>query len=443
MEHCKLQIGCLVVVLYIAFIYVRECRRTGRSLKESLFDELLTVGIICIFFDGVTAYTVNHLDTVNDTLNRMLHMCYLLSIDTVVFSLFVYMLHSAGNLPGSIEKKLLLYGPFVINVIIVVTNIGSLEYRIGRVTNYSMGVSAYTCYTTVAIYTLFTMVVFFKQWRYIADHKRTSIFTYLMVLLAVTGVQVLVPEALISSIAPTVLIVGVYMNMEDPARRELAHFHKEMVMGFATLIESKDDNTGGHVRRTTLYAKLLAKELYNRKLYRGILTKDYMKNIVKAAPMHDIGKISIPDAILQKPGKLTDEEFAVMKQHTEEGGKIIQETFGHLSNQDYRDVAYQVARYHHEKWNGRGYPEGLKEEEIPLCARIMAVADVFDAVSQNRCYREAMPLDKCFGIIKEGSGKDFDPTIAEVFLTIRQQVEEIHQTEITALMQRKKGARLF
>lgn len=443
MEHCKLQLGCLVAVLYIAFIYIRECKRTGRSLKDSLFDELLTVGIICIVFDGLTAYTVNHLDTVNGTLNRILHMCYLLSIDTLVFSLFVYMLNSAGSLPKTLGMKLLTYGPFAINVILVITNIGSLEYCIGETTNYSMGISAYTCYTTVAVYILLTMIVFFRQWNYIADHKRTSIFTYLMVLLVVTTIQVLVPEALISSIAPTILIIGIYMNMEDPARRELAHFHKEMVMGFATLIESKDDNTGGHVRRTTLYAKLLAKELRERKHYRDILTKDYMKNIVKAAPMHDIGKISIPDAVLQKPGKLTEEEFATMKQHAECGGKIIQDTFGHLSNQEYRDVAYQVARYHHEKWNGKGYPEGLKGEEIPLCARIMAVADVFDAISQNRCYRAAMPLDKCFEIIKEGSGKDFDPVIADVFLEIREQVEEIHRTEITALKERRKGARLF
>lgn len=443
MEYCKLQMGCLVVVLYIAFIYIREFRRTGKSLKDSLFDELLVVGIICIVFDGLTAYTVNHLDTVNQNLNHFLHMCYLLSIDTVVFSLFMYMLNSAGTLPKSMKMKVLTYGPFVINIFLVVANIGNLEYRLGKTTNYSMGMSAYTCYATVAVYTLLTMIVFFRKWSYIADHKRISIFTYLMVLLVVTTIQMFVPEALISSIAPTILIIGVYMNMEDPARRELAHFHKEMVMGFATLIESKDDNTGGHVRRTTLYAKALAKELRDRKYYRDVLTKDYMKNIVKAAPMHDIGKISIPDAVLQKPGKLTDEEFAIMKQHAENGGKIIQETFGHLSNQEYRDVAYQVARHHHEKWNGRGYPEGLKGEEIPLCARIMAVADVFDAISQNRCYRAAMPLDTCFNIIKEGSGKDFDPLIAEVFLEIREKIEEIHQTEIAALKEHKKSSRLF
>ena len=102
------------------------------------------------------------------------------------------------------------------------------------------------------------------------------------------------------------------------------------------------------------------------------------------------------------------------------------ETFGHLGDEEYAKMAYEVARFHHEKWNGRGYPEGMKEDEIPLCARIMAVADVFDAISEKRCYRDAMPMDKCFAIIKEGSGTDFDPVIADLFVEIRDKVEAIH-----------------
>lgn len=143
--------------------------------------------------------------------------------------------------------------------------------------------------------------------------------------------------------------------------------------------------------------------------------------------MHDIGKIAVPDVILQKPGKLTEEEFEQMKLHTIKGGRIIQDTFGNLGDIQYRDMAFQVARHHHEKWNGKGYPDRLQKEEIPLCARIMAIADVFDAVSEKRCYRDAMPLEQCFAIIENGKGTDFDPLLAEVFLDIRQQVEEIYQ----------------
>lgn len=221
----------------------------------------------------------------------------------------------------------------------------------------------------------------------------------------------------------TVALLGKLMG----TTKELKQYHEEMVMGFATLVENKDGSTGGHIKRTTMYVKLLAEELLRRGGYEEVLTKPYIKNLCMAAPMHDIGKIAIPDVILQKPGKLTAEEFEVIKSHAVSGGRIIEETFGHLGDEAYTKMAYQVARYHHEKWNGKGYPEGLKGREIPLSARIMAIADVFDALSEKRCYREAMPLDKCFEIIFEGSGQDFDPVLTEIFLDIRDKVEEVHK----------------
>lgn len=207
------------------------------------------------------------------------------------------------------------------------------------------------------------------------------------------------------------VIIGAYLNMENPLFQKLSAHNKEMVMGFATLVENRDGNIGDHIRRTTNYVEMLAKELKNRGLYKDELTEDYIKNLIMAAPMHDVGKIAIPDAILQKPGKLTVEEFDVMKTHAAKGGEIIKETFKSMSDEEYEKIAYQVARFHHEKWNGKGYPEGLSRKEIPLCARIMAVADVFDAVSAKRCYRDAMPLEQCFAIIENGSGQDFDPYI--------------------------------
>lgn len=215
------------------------------------------------------------------------------------------------------------------------------------------------------------------------------------------------------------------LNLLD-AEKRLMHSHREMVMGFATLVENKDGSTGGHIKRTTSYVKLLAEELRNRGLYREELTDEYLENLYRAAPMHDIGKIAVPDVVLQKPGKLTDEEFEIIKSHTRRGGDIITETFGHLENAEYTKMAHDVARYHHEKWNGKGYPDGLKRKDIPLCARIMAIADVFDAVSEKRCYRDAMPLEQCFEIISEGSGQAFEPLLVEVFLDIRDQVERTH-----------------
>lgn len=235
----------------------------------------------------------------------------------------------------------------------------------------------------------------------------------------------MVPESLISSIATTIILTGVYVNQENPAMIELSRYHSEMVVGFATLIENRDHSTGGHVKRTTQYVKLLADELRSREVYADVLTRDYMTNLLKAAPMHDIGKIAVSDTILQKPGKLTDDEFEQMKLHAAKGGEIIKESFGRMGNEEFLKMAYQITRHHHEKWNGKGYPDGLKGEEIPLCARIMAIADVFDAVSADRCYRAALPLDTCFQIIAEGSGRDFEPLLAETFLQLREEIEMI------------------
>ena len=425
MEYCKLQIGCLIAVLYIIFIYIKEKQRFHMSRSFTLYDGILVIGAFCLIMDGTTAYTVNHLDQVNDILNRVLHGMFLVSIDTLIFTLFLYIMSETGYLEENKKRLLLFCVPYMLNVLVVMLGLNSLEYRVGRMSNYSMGVSAYTCFIMAGVYIAAAVWIFFRRWRYIQMHRRVSIFTCLLVVIGVTSYQMVVPDALVTSVGTMMIILGTYMNQEDPAMRELSRYHEEMVMGFATLIENRDDNTGGHVKRTTRYAALLAEEIQRRGYYRDILTKDYIHNLLLAAPMHDVGKIAIPDAILQKPGKLTDEEFDIMKQHTVRGGEIIRETFGRMGNEQYMEIAYQITRHHHEKWNGKGYPDGLKEEEIPLCARIMAIADVFDAVSENRCYRAAMPLDQCFDIIRDGSGRDFEPILAEAFLDMREKVVNI------------------
>lgn len=427
MRYCKLQLGCVILLFYLAFIYFRECKEYKISRKKTMFTKLLLIGIGCVLLDAITAYTVNHLETINPMLNRVLHILFLASVDSAIFILCLYMMIITGVYPKKKLSKAGIFLPFVLNIVVVICSMQSLYYVKGQSTNYSMGIPAYTCFVMAAVYILITIILFFKRWNYMEGNKRASIFTYLLVVAIVSGIQMAFPETLITSIATTVLIFGVYLNLESPALKALFYYHKEIVMAFANLIENKDDNTGGHIKRTSIYVQLIAEELLEMGEYSDVLTKDFITNLIKAAPMHDIGKISVPDAILQKPGKLTDEEFAVMKLHAENGGKIIQETFKNLGSDEYRQMAYEVARYHHEKWNGKGYPEGLKEKEIPLCARIMAVADVFDAVSEKRCYREAMPLDKCFTIIEEGRGRDFEPILVDAFMNMREKVEQVHK----------------
>lgn len=425
MEYSKLQIGCMLIVLYVAFIYYRERCAYKVKQKERIFEILLYTGIISIAFDGVTAYTVNHLDKIPMTVNAVLHACFLCSLDGILYLIFMYVLDITRGIPKSHKARAVIVLPFVMNLTVIIFFIPELTYRHGDITNYSMGISAYACYIMVAVYMLATIVLLITGRKNMGHNKLIAITTCIAAAVAVTVYQMIHPQALLTCLVPTFVILGTYLNMENPLFLKLQAHNQEMVMGFATLVENKDGSTGGHIRRTTTYVEMLARELKKRDLYRDELTEDYIKNLIMAAPMHDIGKIAIPDAILQKPGRLTGEEFEIMKTHAPKGGEIIEETFRTMGNDEYGRIAYQVARYHHEKWNGKGYPDGLARKEIPLCARIMAVADVFDAVSAKRCYRDAMPLDQCFEIIADGCGRDFDPFITEAFLDMKEKITDI------------------
>lgn len=214
------------------------------------------------------------------------------------------------------------------------------------------------------------------------------------------------------------------LDRQIKGTNKIKELNQDIVLGFANLVENRDESTGGHVKRTSRYVELLSKELLKRGIYKDVIDSDFVNNLTNAAPMHDIGKMAIPDHILQKPGKLTDEEFTIMKSHAEQGGKIIKQTFSHIGDDNYRQMVYEVARYHHEKWNGKGYPEGRSKQEIPLAARIMAIADVFDAISQKRCYRDAIPLEECFNIIEKGKDSDFEPILVDVFLNMKDQIKQ-------------------
>ena len=198
--------------------------------------------------------------------------------------------------------------------------------------------------------------------------------------------------------------------------------NKKNVINISALIESRDSSTGKHVFRVSRYTKLIVAEMKKLGYYSDILTKNYIKELVKFASLHDIGKIFIPDSILTKPDKLTEEEFEIMKRHTQLGGEIVLSLIGKRQ----REMAYNIVVYHHEKLSGKGYPMGLSGEETPLCARIVAIADVFDAISADRCYRKAMPLEECFDIIERGIGSDLDPIAAEAFLEAREEAERVH-----------------
>ena len=206
-----------------------------------------------------------------------------------------------------------------------------------------------------------------------------------------------------------------------------------LILVLADMVESRDKCTGDHVRKTAAYTDIIMHELKREGVYADQLTDAFMYDVVKSAPLHDIGKIQVSDTILNKPGKLTDEEFEIMKSHTTAGAEVIQHAMNTVSeaNSGYLKEAMNLAHYHHEKWNGKGYPCGLKGEEIPLSARIMAVADVFDALVSRRSYKDGFPFKKAMEIIQEGAGTHFDPRIAAAFLNASDEVRRVMNTNMS------------
>jgi len=188
-----------------------------------------------------------------------------------------------------------------------------------------------------------------------------------------------------------------------------------LVHSFAELIECRDVDTGGHVRRTKDYVSIIGEELLQRKLFTSELQSGELPLITRAAPLHDIGKIGISDVVLLKPGRLNAEERSIMRGHSLIGANILEGMFKRSPTQSYLRYAKQIAECHHERYDGKGYPHGLSGEEIPLCARIMAVADVYDALVADRVYRKAMSHEEACRIILEGRGTAFDPRMVRAF----------------------------
>lgn len=194
--------------------------------------------------------------------------------------------------------------------------------------------------------------------------------------------------------------------------------------GIGLIVESRDKNTGQHIYRTSNCAELFV-NILREENYPG-LTDKLARDIVKSAPLHDIGKISVDDAVLRKEGRFTDEEYNKIKAHSAEGARLIFMVLSDLPDSDLIRTATNIARFHHEKWNGSGYPTGISGEDIPLEARIMAFADVLDALLSKRCYKESYSYDKAFSIIEESLGTHFDPQLGEVFLKNRPKFEKLY-----------------
>ena len=208
-------------------------------------------------------------------------------------------------------------------------------------------------------------------------------------------------------------------------QNRITSMQEHIISGLANLIESRDVETGEHVSRTSSYVRALAECARQDGVYTDQLTDHFIEMLYKLAPMHDIGKIVVSDQILKKPGRLTTDEFELMKQHASAGGTVAKDILAGVTDDEYLAFAIDIATYHHEKWDGSGYPNHLSGEQIPLSARIMAIADVFDALVSERCYKKPIPVDEAFEVIQSESGSHFDPKLVDVFIRHRDEFEAI------------------
>ena len=199
----------------------------------------------------------------------------------------------------------------------------------------------------------------------------------------------------------------------------------KIITSFANLVESRDSFTGEHIKRTAIYVELISRELVKQGYYVDELTEENIQLYVNTAPLHDLGKIRVPDQILCKPSRFTPEEFEKMKIHSEEGYNLINENLTGVESDEFLEVAKVMALYHHEKWNGTGYPNSVKGTDIPLCARIMAAADVLDALLSKRQYKDAMTIEQAMDIFRESSGSHFEPCIVDAVLACEDSIREV------------------
>lgn len=223
-----------------------------------------------------------------------------------------------------------------------------------------------------------------------------------------------------------------YLENEVAKRtREVSAIQYVTILALTSLAETRDSDTGNHIRRTQHYVKALATKLKSHPSFGYFLSETTIETLFKSAPLHDIGKVGIPDAILLKPSKLTLEEFELMKTHATLGKDAIEEAEKQLGMEvPFLNIAKEIAYTHHEKWDGSGYPLGLKGSEIPISGRLMAVADVYDALISRRVYKEPMSHESALSIMLEGKGKHFDPDVIDAFLELQETFKEIARTYV-------------
>ena len=279
------------------------------------------------------------------------------------------------------------------------------------------------CYILALVYLVINMVLTGRRFRH--RDARTVVMICAILVAGVLSMTLFNIHVAYIAIGFAACLCYIYYNdlvQEDTRaalianQKRIATIQEHTVAGLASLIESRDTDTGGHTTRTGMLVRMIAENARREGVYADQIDEHFLTMLVTLAPMHDVGKIVVPDGILKKPGKLTAEEFELMKTHTTAGGDVVRQILEGTVDGPDLDFAANIVVYHHERWDGAGYPLGLAGDDIPLCARITAIADVYDALISERCYKHAIPPAEAAEIIRAESGSHFDPKLAAVFL---------------------------
>ncbi len=260
------------------------------------------------------------------------------------------------------------------------------------------------------------------QFHYNSDKEIDESIDYLKGLEVKTGDEI---ENLYKVLTKTINDTGVYIEDIKRKGEQIENLQSGLIWILADMVESRDKCTGDHIKKTAGYVRLILDLLKENEVYPGQINDEYIQSVINSAPLHDVGKIKVSDLILNKTERLDDNEYERMKQHTLFGKDVIERAKSLSPGSDYLDEALNLATYHHEKWDGTGYPAGLKGEEIPLSARIMAISDVFDALLSTRSYKKPFTFEQAMDIIKEGSGTSFDPVLVKLFVDNEERVRAI------------------
>lgn len=423
--NIEMQSAGLIFLLIILISFIFSKKRN--SIEFKIFPLHILIGVFTLIFDIASCITIPHMDKI-PVLTTVIGKIYLCFLYLYICFSFVYAILCSMNSSVSTKKHKIAVFAILASAIlyfafVVIAIFSKIHFFCSGRLVYSYGTLPSICYIFTAATITGTIIYLLLNRNSITINARIPIWTFVLAELIPAIIQFFNPEILVVGFAVSVCEYTLFRSLENSRNEDEQN---EIIKAFAEIIEGRDENTGEHVKRTIAYVSIILEKLRENKKYKKILTKEYTDTLTYASSLHDVGKISIPDSVLQKPGPFSKEERAIIETHPLKGYALIRDSFDKIGSRLFKRIALELTLFHHEKWDGSGYPKGLKWDQIPLSAQIMSVADVFDAVSQDRCYRPPMSLSRSFEIIQEGIGTHFSPDIARAFLESRELVEQTY-----------------